>query len=75
VDPLGGCEVLLPLHQLQDYRQVLVKGGSEVVRGVSIRQCVKRSDGYFKFSMAAMNIALFDEVRHFWRRVMLVLTS
>ena len=30
---------------------------------------------YFKFSMAAMKIALFEEVRHFWRRVILVLTS
>ena len=65
MDPLGGGKVLLPLHQLQDYRQVLVKSGSEVVRGISIGRYVKRYVAYFKFSMAAMNIALFDEVRHF----------
>ena len=38
-------------------------------------ECVKRCAAYFKFSMAAMKIALFEEVRHFCRRVMLVLTS
>ncbi len=37
--------------------------------------CVNRCIEYFRFSMAAMNIALFDDVRHFWRRVMLVFTS
>ena len=75
MDPLGGGEVLLPLHQLQDNRQVLIKGGAKVIRSVSIRQCVKWCIAYFKFSIAAMKIALLEEVRHFCRRVILVLTS
>ena len=37
--------------------------------------CVKGRVAYFKFSMAAMKIALLEEVRHFCRRLMLVLTS
>ena len=37
--------------------------------------CVKWCIAYFKFSMAAMKIALLEDVRHVCRSVMLVLTS
>ena len=40
-----------------------------------LSKCVKRSVAYFKFSMAAMKIALLEEVRHFCMMVILVLTS
>jgi hypothetical protein len=34
-----------------------------------------KRERYFKFSIAAMKIALLEDVKHFYRRVMLVLTN
>ncbi len=53
--------------------QMFIKSRSKIIRGVSI--ILKLNADYFKFSIAAMNIALFEETRHFCNKVMFVFTS